>query len=286
MIALDARQRMHKVLVADHEADSPTGHVVALAHGEKLDRHIAGTRHLHDRRRLVAIEGDVGISEVVDHQDVVLAGERDHPLKKVEIDALGGRIARKTQDHHLGLWEGLSDRALELVEEIDTGGHAHRADISTGNDRAIDVNRVARIGHQHGIAAIEGGKHQMRQAFLGADGHDRLGIGIEFDLISALVPVADRAPQTRYALGDRIAVGIRPGRGFDQLVDDMLGRGAVRVAHAHIDDVFATTSGGHLELGREIEDVGREPTYAGEIALCAHWDSCSSAGNQRDRTAR
>ena len=222
----------------------------------------------------------------MDHQNVVLAGKRDHPLEKVEVDALGGRIARKAQDHHLGLGEGLSDRALELVEEVDARGHAHRADIGTGNDCTVDVDRVARVGHQHGIAAIEGGKHQMRQAFLGADGHDRLGVGIEFDRISALIPVGDRTPQARDALGDRIAMGIQPGRGFDQLVDDMLGRGAVRVAHAHINDVFATTSGGHLELGRDIEDVGRKPTYAGEIALCAHGDSCSSAGNQRDRTAR
>jgi hypothetical protein len=37
-------------------------------------------------------------------------------------------------------------------------------------------------------------------------------------------------------------------RRFDQLVGDVLRRRAVRVAHAHVDDVFAAPAGGHLQL--------------------------------------
>ena len=33
-------------------------------------------------------------------------------------------------------------------------------------------------------------------------------------------------------------------RGFNELVDDVLGCGAVGVAHAEVDDVFATAAGG------------------------------------------
>jgi hypothetical protein len=37
VVALDARERRDQVAVADHEADAPAGHVVALAHREELD---------------------------------------------------------------------------------------------------------------------------------------------------------------------------------------------------------------------------------------------------------
>src|SRR5438552_3705149 len=72
VVALDARERMHQVLVADHEADAPARHVVALRHGEELDRDVARAGHLHDRGRLVAVERDVGVGKVVNDQDVML----------------------------------------------------------------------------------------------------------------------------------------------------------------------------------------------------------------------
>ena len=33
-------------IVADHETDTPAGHVVTLGHREKLDRNVARARHL------------------------------------------------------------------------------------------------------------------------------------------------------------------------------------------------------------------------------------------------
>src|SRR5258706_433226 len=44
-----------------------------------------------------------GVREVVDHDDAVLAGERDHLLEEVELDAMRGGIGWKPEDHHLGL---------------------------------------------------------------------------------------------------------------------------------------------------------------------------------------
>jgi hypothetical protein len=65
----------------------------------------------------------------------------------------------------------------------------------------------------------------VREAFLGADGDDRLGLGVDVDAVAALVPVADRAAQARDALGDRVAVGVLALRGLHQLVDDVRGVG-------------------------------------------------------------
>ena len=209
VVALDARQRVHQLLVADHEADAPAGHVVALRHGEELDRHVARARHLHDRRRLVVVEHDVGVGEVVHHQDVVLPRQRDDFLEELQIDALRGRIRREAEDQHLRLGRELADRALELGEEVDARRHAHRADVGAGDDRAVDVDRVRGIGHQHRVAALEAGEHQVREAFLRADGDDRLGVRVELDAVAALVPVADRLAQARDALRDRVAVRVR-----------------------------------------------------------------------------
>ena len=44
-----------------------------------------------------------------------------------------------------------------------------------------------------------------------------------------------------------------------------LGRGAVGVAHAEVDDVLAAAAGGHLELGGDVEDVGRQALDPAEL---------------------
>lgn len=135
------------------------------------------------------------------HQDVVFLGQGHHALEERQVDALGGRVAGEAQHHHLGLRNRLAHGALEFLEEVHARRHAHGADVGAGDDRAVDVDRVAGVGHQHGIATVQGGQHQVRQAFLGADGDDGFGIGIELDRVAALVPVTDGLAQARDALG-------------------------------------------------------------------------------------
>ena len=265
MVALDPRQRVDQFLVAHHEADAPASHVVALAHGEKLDRHVARARHLHDGRRPVSVETDIGIRQVVDDQDIVFARKLDHALEELEIDALRGRIAGEPEDHHLRLRNRLAHRALDLDEEIRTRRHRDRVDVGTRDHGPVYVNRVARIGHQHRVAGIERCEHQMGQAFLGANRHDRLGIGVEGDVIAAQVPVGDGLAQARNPLGYRIAMGRRARGRLDELFHDVGGRRAVGIAHRHIDNVLATATGGHLELARNIEHVERQTLDSREL---------------------
>ena len=63
-------------------------------------------------------------------------------------------------------------------------------------------------------------------------------------------------------------------RRFDQLVDDVFGRGPVGVAHAEVDDVFAAAAGGHLHLAGDVEDVSGEALNAAELF---HGDSSLKA---------
>ena len=179
--------------------------------------------------------------------------------KKLEIDALRRRVGRKPEHQHARLGRELADRALELGEEVHPRRHAHRADVGARDDRAVDVDRVRRIGHEHRVAALEAREHQVREPFLRADGDDRLRVRVELDCVAAAVPLADRLAQARDSFRHRIAVRVDALRGLDQLLDDVLRRRAVGIAHRQVDDVVAAAPRRHLQLVGDVEDVRRQP---------------------------
>ena len=209
------------------------------------------------------------------HQDVVLLGQRNHTFEELQFDTTRGRIRRKAEDHHLRLRRAFLDATLKFLEEIDIRRHAYRADVRPGDDRAIDVDRVRGVRHQYRVATIQRRQHQVRQTFLGADGDDGLTLRVETDVIAALVPVADRLAESRDALGDRVAVRVFAQRRLDQLVGDVLRRGLVRIAHAHVDDVLATTAGSHLQLAGDVEHIRRQALDAGKFLHGASGGSVS-----------
>src|SRR5204862_3396875 len=151
VVALDAREGVHQVPVADHEADAPAGHVVALRQGEELDRDVAGTWHLHDGWSFIGIKDYVRVRQVVHDEDVVLARERDHALEERQVHAVRRRVRREADHQHLRLGDQLADRALQLGDEVHARRHAHRADVGAGDDRAVAVERVRRIWYYHGV---------------------------------------------------------------------------------------------------------------------------------------
>ena len=63
-IGLDARQRMDQALVADGEADAPARHGVGLGQRRELHGDVHGAGISQDRRRRLAFEIDLGISEI------------------------------------------------------------------------------------------------------------------------------------------------------------------------------------------------------------------------------
>ncbi|MNP08404.1 hypothetical protein D3C76_1004720 [compost metagenome] len=113
---------------------------------------------------------------------------------------------------------------------------------------------------------VKGGEHQVCQAFLGTDGDDGFAFRVDIDLVAVLVPARDSPAQTRNATGGGIAVGVIALGDLYQLLDDMRRRGAVGVTHAQVDDVLATTTGGHLQLGSDIEDIRGETIDARKAA--------------------
>ena len=72
-------------------------------------------------------------------------------------------------------------------------------------------------------------------------------------------------------------------RRFNQLVDDVGGRGAVGIAHAEIDDVFAAAAGGGLHLAGDVEDISRQALNARELfhgdSSVRQWSVVSDQGS-------
>ena len=201
VIALDFCQRCNQGLVSHHETDAPTGHVVAFGHGEKFDGYIARAGHLHDRWRLPAIEGNVRIGQIVDDQHIVVFGQRDDALEKIKLNAHCCRVRGKTQDQHFRLRIGLTNRPLRFFEKINTLRHPYMLDLRAGDDRAVDMYRIAGIRHQHRVTTVECCQHQMCKALFGADGDNRFCIWIEFNVVATLVPIGDRFAQAWDAFG-------------------------------------------------------------------------------------
>ena len=117
-VALELHQRLHDLGVADHERAAPAGHREALRHRVQLDRALLGPVGLQDRRRVVAVEADVGVGEVVHDDHLPLPAEVDHPLHELQVDARPGRVVREGDDEHAGLRPADLPRRLEVGEEV------------------------------------------------------------------------------------------------------------------------------------------------------------------------
>ena len=107
--------------VADHESDAPAGHVVALRQREELDGDVFCAGDFKHAGRLVAVEGDVGVGEVVDEMEAVFAGQFDEAGEEGQFDALGGGVGGEVDDERLGAGDHAGDEVLKLGEELLAG---------------------------------------------------------------------------------------------------------------------------------------------------------------------
>ena len=123
----------------------------------------------------------------------------------------------------------------------------------------------------------------MRQALLGADGGDHLGVGVDLDAEPAAVSLGGRLAKVGQAAADRVAMVPRVLGGFDQLVDHRRRRWNVGVAEAEIDDVLPGSPGRQLALVDGPEDIRGQVVDAAEFHRRA---SLPSAPTRRHPTQR
>ncbi len=96
------------------------------------------------------------------HDDkVMLLGEFDDALEKVELDDLRRRIVRKADDQHLRLGQVCANRLFEMAEELFTGRQRNAAQIAAGEHHGILMNRISRAGTEHHVARIDGRPGEM-----------------------------------------------------------------------------------------------------------------------------
>ena len=138
-------------------------------------------------------------------------------------------------------------------------------DRGAGHDEAEGMDRIRRIGRQHHVARRGNRGGERGQPLFRAHGHHHFGLGIEFDIEAGAVVIGLRPAQAGDALGLGIAVGVGLRSHFDQLVDDVLRRRKIGVAHAEIDHILtlAPRRRAHrVDLG---DDIGRQKAQAVEF---------------------
>ena len=88
----------------------------------------------------------------MDEVEAVLAGQFDEPRKKRQVNGLGCRVRGEVDDQRLGPRGHARNEVFKLGEKLVAVGDGHADHVRSGDDRAIDVDGVAGIGHQHGVA--------------------------------------------------------------------------------------------------------------------------------------
>ena len=214
--------------------------------------------HLQHRRRRIVVEIDFGVGEIGQDEDAVPLRERHQLLVEVEIGDVGRRV-RRIADHDGDRFrDRMDDRALQRGEECRRRLGRHRTDHAACHQEAERVDRIARIGHQDHVTRRSDGLRHVGEAFLGAERGDDLRFGVQLHAEPARVIGCLGTPQTGNTLRCRIAVGARLAERLLELVDHVLWRRQVRIAHAEIDDVGAGIASGRLGAVHLLEYIGRQ----------------------------
>ena len=258
-IALDLDEGAHDVLVPAAEAHAPAGHIVALGEAEEFHTHVLGPFRLEEARRPVAVEVQVRIGQVMDHDDIVLPGEIGDLLEEGKVHHRRRRVVREIDDEHLGPRPGVLVRLLHIGEEVAVFPERDGAHLAAGDDHGIGMDGIGGRGGEHHVSRFNRRERQMGQSFLGSDGHHGLRLGVEVDIVAPLIPVTDGRAELGDAFGRGITVVLGVLGRLDELVHDVLRRGLVGVAHAEVDDVLSAPARLDLHGVHDRKNIRRQP---------------------------
>src|SRR5262252_4460221 len=278
-VGFHARQRPNQALVADGKTHAPAGHGVGLRQRGELHGDVKSARHLQHGGWRRALEIDLRVGEIREDDEVELLCELHHLGIEVEPDRHRRWIGGIAQHHGQRLGDrvlhcpldaaqegGLRIGARELLGPCARGPNdGDVADGGAGDDEAELVNGIGRARHQDHVAWRRDCLRHVGKALFGAERGYHLRLGVELYAEAAGVVGGLGLAKSWYPLGGRVAIGARFGHRLNQLVDDVLGRGHVRVAHAKIDDVGAAGPRRSLEAVDFGEDVGGQALDAMEF---------------------
>ena len=197
----------------------------------------------------------------MDDYEVRFPGQLVNLLEELDIYDLRRRVIRERYHEHFRLRPRLPDCLLYAFQKARLHRERHAVNVAPRYYHRVYVYRISRVRHDNCIPRRQYRLHQVAYAFLRAYSDHNLAVRVELDAVASLVPVRDRAAELRYARRSRIPVRPRIGRRLYELVDYMLGRRLVGVAHSEVDYVFSPCPGLRLEVVHDSENIGREPSY-------------------------
>ena len=219
-------------------------------------------RRLEERRRAVAVVGDLRVRVVVHDDDVVAAGELDHPGEEVVLDDPAGRVVGVVDEHQPGPRGDVGRDRLEVGLEAELGQQRHRHRLGAGQQRPGRVDGVARVARQGDVAGVEERQVDVGHGLLGAHRRDDLGRRVEGHAEARVVEARHGLAEALAPAVGRVLVRVRPGDLLAHGLDHERRGGRVGVADAEGDDVDARRPlGGDLllDLGEEVRGEPSEP---------------------------
>ena len=158
----------NNLTITYREGHAHAGHIVALGQGVKLDAHLLRARIGQKGLSFPSIVNDIGISIIMQNDNVVLFRERNQLFIKSVIRYGADRIGRVRYDHKLRCPRSLRRNILESRQEIIFRIERISLDLRTRQLRSQGKYRITRIRSQHDIARIAQGHRHMSHTLLGA----------------------------------------------------------------------------------------------------------------------
>src|SRR6185437_7345664 len=98
--------------------------------------------------------------KVVNDVNLVLAADGDNAGEEVQVHALRRGVGRKIQNQELRTRVHQPNRLLQLRREIDALPHGNGTNVCSRDHRTINVDGIARVWNQHGVATV---KHRQTE---------------------------------------------------------------------------------------------------------------------------
>ena len=230
------------------------GHAVGFGEGIELHSHLFGAGVGEKAAAGLAVKHELGIGVIVEDDDVVSFGKLDELGIKRGGRCYGGGVVGIGDHHQFG---ALSHGGGDFVQVDDIAvfrALGHIVNLGAGQARAVCKDGVAGVRHKDGIAGIHDGKGDMGQAFLRAQKGENFGIGIQRNVIAALIPIGNGAAQG-LCIREGIEVIFRVKGALAQRLHDMRGGRDIRRADGQIHHGQPLRKAPGAGFGQLVEDA-------------------------------
>ena len=259
-VFLHLADRGDELRIPDGHADPPARHVVGLREGVELDAHLLRPFGGEKTEPFLAVENDLAVRVVVADGDVVRLREGDEPVEELPRRAGAGRVVRVVQEHPRRTFPDIGRNLFENGKIIIFRTDRDIVRNALSHEDARPVGGIAGVGHQHDVAGVDPGHHEVVTPLLRADQAEDLRRRVERYAIAGLIPAGDLLAEGEHPLllVCRIAVVLRVARRPAELVDDRIGRRVHRVANRKADNIYAVGPRLGDLLPQFHEQVGRD----------------------------